>query len=137
MRRSSRHRSGNTGHTDLNVIPLIDVVFFLLVYYVISTSFSAELSVPIDRPASGQAQTVSGAFVPVALTREGSVQVGDAVLGDDHVASAVREALDRSGSERVVLMADRETPTHRLLRVMDLCRSGGASAVDVAAVREE
>ena len=52
MRRRGIHRLGGNRHVELNVIPLIDVVFFLLVFYVISTSFDTVEAVPIDRPAS-------------------------------------------------------------------------------------
>ena len=68
MRFLNRRRQGHQP-IDLNVIPLIDVVFFLLIFYVISTSFMQESAVSIQRPASTQATTVTGGFVPVAIVK--------------------------------------------------------------------
>ncbi len=121
---------------DLNVIPLIDVVFFLLIFYVISTSFAAETSVSIQRPSSTQANAVSGGFVPVAIVKSGAIQVGPQMVDLAGVPDAVRAALDGGNTDKVVVIPDREVPAGLLLNVMDACTAAGAASVDVAATRE-
>jgi biopolymer transport protein ExbD len=123
----------HTGQVELNVIPLIDVVFFLLVFYVISTSFLTEAAVPVQRPSSAQAAAVTQPFVPVAIARGGAVFLGDHPCDVAALPAAVAEALAHANATRVVVVADRDTPTGRLLQVMDACSAGGATAVDVAA----
>ena len=135
MRPASRRRP--TGlPLELNVIPLIDVVFFLLIFYVISTSFAEETAIPLHRPAHGGATAVAGRFIPVAITAAGLVLVGSDGVGRDGIAAAVRAARDAGGTDRVVVVPDREVPTGLLLEVMDACSAGGASPVDVAASRD-
>ncbi len=121
---------------DLNVIPLIDVVFFLLIFYVISTSFVQETAVSIQRPESTQALTVSGGFVPVAIVKSGAIQVGPQVVDLAGVSDAVRAAMDGGNTDKVVVIPDREVPAGLLLNVMDACTAAGAVSVDVAATRE-
>jgi biopolymer transport protein ExbD len=121
---------------DLNVIPLIDVVFFLLIFYVISTSFVQETALTIQRPASRQAQTVSGGFVPVAIVASGAIQVGPQVVNLAGIGDAVRAALDAGNTSKVVVIPDREVPSGLLLKVMDACSAAGATSVDVAAIRD-
>lgn len=121
---------------ELNVIPLIDVVFFLLIFYVISTSFVQESTVSIQRPASSQASTVSGGFVPVAIVKSGAIQVGPQVVDLAGVRDAVHAALDAGNTDKAVVIPDREVPTGLLLQVMDACTAAGAASVDVAATRE-
>ena len=98
MRFLNRRRQAHQ-QIDLNVIPLIDVVFFLLIFYVISTSFVQETAVSIQRPASSQASTTTGGFVPVAIVKSGAVQVGtqlvDVVQLRDVVAAALTGGKDR------------------------------------------
>lgn len=118
---------------DLNVIPLIDVVFFLLIFYVISTSFVQESAVSLTRPASSQATAVSGAFVPVAIVKSGAIQVGPQVVDLAGVRDVVKAALSDGRTGRVVVIPDREVPAGLLLRVMDACSAAGAASVDVAA----
>jgi biopolymer transport protein ExbD len=133
--RSLSRRQGTHQPVDLNVIPLIDVVFFLLIFYVISTVFAAEQAVPVQRPGHSQARTVSGAFVPVAITREGRIRIGAQAVEPAGVTAAVRSALAGQGSGTVVVIADREVPTGLLLQVMDACQAAGATRVDVAATK--
>ena len=134
MRHRLRHRRETP--VELNVIPLIDVVFFLLVFYVITTSFVQEAAVPVDRPGSSQATAVTGAFVAVAITKGGAIQIGERVVDLPALADAVAAALRDTATGKVVVVPDREVPTGQLLRVMDACRAGGATSVEVAALRE-
>jgi biopolymer transport protein ExbD len=121
---------------ELNVIPLIDVVFFLLIFYVISTSFVQETAVSIQRPSSSQATTVPGGFVPVAIIKSGAIMIGPQVVDLHGVGAAVRSALDTGNTQKVVVIPDREVPAGLLLQVMDACTAAGATSVDVAATRE-
>lgn len=136
MRRRGWQRHMHQGQVELNVIPLIDVVFFLLVFYVISTSFVHETAVPIDRPQSSQAVAVQDGFVPVALVKSGAIHVGERVVDLAGLPAEVSSALSQANVTRVVVIADREAPTGLLLRVMDACQAGGAEHVDVAATRD-
>jgi biopolymer transport protein ExbD len=121
------------GQVELNVIPLIDVVFFLLVFYVISTSFLDQTAVAVQRPTSAQAAAVAQPYVTVAIVRSGAVFIGERACELGALPGTVGAALAQAGASRVVLVADREVPTGRLLQVMDACSAGGASAVDIAA----
>ena len=118
---------------ELNVIPLIDVVFFLLVFYVISTSFTPEATVAVDRPQSTQATTSSTPSLQVVATATGEIVIAGQRVEPTAISQAVAGELARLGISRVVLIADRQVPTGQLLSLMDACTAGGASAVDVAA----
>jgi biopolymer transport protein ExbD len=136
MRFLARRRQAHAP-IELNVIPLIDVVFFLLIFYVISTSFSLqETAVPVQRPSSSQAAAVNGAFVPVAIVKSGAIQIGPQVVDLEGVADALRIALDAAATAKVVVIPDREVPAGLLLQVMDACSAAGAESVDVAATRD-
>jgi biopolymer transport protein ExbD len=127
-RRRAEHRP-----VDLNVIPLIDVVFFLLIFYVISTAFVQETAVSLARPGSSQATVVGGGFVPVAILKSGAIQVGPEIVDLAGVGAAVRPALVAGNTDKAVVIPDREVPTGLLLAVMDACSAAGAKTVDVAA----
>ena len=135
MRFLRRRRQGHQ-QIDLNVIPLIDVVFFLLIFYVISTSFVQETAVSIQRPASSQATTTSGGFVPVAIVKSGAVQVGTQMVDVTQLRDVVGAAMAAGNTGKVLVIPDREVPTGLLLRVMDACSAAGATQVDVAAIKD-
>ncbi|HEX3133443.1 MAG TPA: biopolymer transporter ExbD [Planctomycetota bacterium] len=135
MRFLNRRRQAHQ-QIDLNVIPLIDVVFFLLIFYVISTSFVQETAVSVQRPNSTQASTVSGGFVPVAIVKSGAIQVGPQVVDIAQVRDTVAAALTAGNTVKVLVIPDREVPTGLLLKVMDACSAAGAAQVDVAATKD-
>jgi biopolymer transport protein ExbD len=136
MRRRGWQRHVHHGQVELNVIPLIDVVFFLLVFYVISTSFIRESAVAIDRPQSSQSVAIQEGFVPVAVVKSGAIHIGPQVVDIAGLATEVSSALSQANATRVVVVADREVSTGLLLKVMDACQAGGAVNVDVAASRD-
>jgi len=119
----------------IEMAPLIDMVFILLIFYIVSTSFVQDSGVTVNRPHSDSARPVSSRYVPVAITKGGSVHIGgrEVAPGD---REAVRSALSDADVRRVVIQADREVPTGLLLEVLDTCKAAGAVTVDVAAIKD-
>jgi biopolymer transport protein ExbD len=117
----------------IEMAPLIDMVFILLIFYIVSTSFVQDAGVVVNRPESRSAKPLTTRYLPVAITKVGTVHVAGRTIAADEegpIASALKEL----GATRVVIQADREVPTGLLLRVLDTCKAAGASDVDVAAV---
>ena len=118
----------------IEMAPLIDMVFILLIFFIVTTSFIREAGVEIDRPRSAQARSMTESFVPVAIHKAGSVHVAGRVIRPDDVA-AITRAMAEASTWKIVIQADREVPTGLLLRVLDTCRMAGGEQVDVAAIR--
>lgn len=126
---STRHPSRNA---TIDMAPLIDMVFLLLIFYIVSASFTQDSAVRINRPESNVSRKISEEVLPVAITKSGLVQVAGQSIssaGRKVIAAAVK----RAGCKNVLVYADREVPTGTLLRVMDACREGGAKNINVAA----
>jgi len=125
-------RRGTTGAT-IEMAPLIDMVFILLIFYIVSTSFVQDAGVLVNRPESRSAQPVTSKHVPVAITKGGTVHVGGRAIGPDDTAP-IAAALKALGASGVIIQADRDVPTALLLRVLDTCKAAGAKTVNVAAL---
>lgn len=122
-------RSGPT----VDMAPLIDMVFILLIFFMVTTSFVRESGVEIHRPSSQIAERIEEGYLVVAVEPNGVVHVAGRVIPADSVRG-VASALEETGKGRILIQADREVPTHRLLEVLDTCRLAGAEHVDVAAI---
>jgi biopolymer transport protein ExbD len=115
----------------VEMTPLIDMVFILLIFFIVATSFVRETGVQVDKPESNQSQRVAEGFLLVAITRNGSVHVvGTTIAPDDR--ETVQRLLQQTGSEQVVIQADRQAPVGLLLRVQDTCLAAGARQVAVS-----
>ena len=134
MRRVFGKRRDRRGAA-VDMAPLIDMVFILLIFFMVTTSFVKESGVEVTRPESALAEGVEQGFVPVAIDEAGGVHVGGRIIPADSVRG-VADALEDAGKRRVLIQADRTVPTALLLEVLDTCRLAGAEHVDVAAVRE-
>ncbi len=131
-----RQRRRPAGGVEINVISLIDILFVLLVFFMVTTSFTADSTVDIERPGSAQARpTEANDVLLVALTASGAVLLPGGAHGDG--LGALAAALQRSGAVRVLLVADRQVSTGRMLEVMDACTAAGAQRVDLAAQARE
>jgi len=129
LTRRRRERAGAV----IEMAPLIDMVFILLIFYIVSTSFAQDTGVLVNRPESRSARPVTTRYLPVAITKMRSVHVaGRAISPDD--AGTIETALNDLGARTVVIQADREVTTGLLLRVLDTCKAGGAETVNVAAL---
>lgn len=119
----------------VDMAPLIDMVFILLIFFMVTTSFVRETGVEIARPSSRMAESVAEGYLIVSVEPSGATHVAGQVIPPDSVRG-VKSALAETGKSRILIQADREVPTHRLLEVLDTCRLAGADHVDVAAVKE-
>ena len=139
-RRGSFQRGVGSGDDgDVDMAPLIDMVFLLLIFYIVTTSFLKESGVEVNRPESNQSAAVHGRFVPVAITADKQVFIAGAVVGRPHDHAAIQrvvaQQLQAQGTKVAIVQADRAVPTGDLLAVMDACDAAGADRVDVAAVQ--
>ena len=132
MRR--RHARKRRGDALVEMTPLIDMVFILLIFFIVTTAFVKEAGVEVDKPESSAAASVRGAFVLLAVTRGGSVHAAgrriDPADGDE-----VARLLAEAGATQVVVQADRDAPLGLVLQVQDTAFAAGAHDVRVGAVR--
>ena len=117
---------------DLNISPLIDMVFILLIFFAVSTTFVRDLSLDLERPNAQSSSTASSKSIRVYIDRAGSVFVDEQPVNTWMVQSVVRDALAVAASETVLVIADRLTPTELLIEVVDQARLAGAAEVGVA-----
>lgn len=132
--RRRRHRPAEGGDAgEVNLTPMLDVVFIMLIFFIVTTSFIKESGVEIERPQSSAATPRPDAQVMVAISSEGTVWVDGRPVDAHRVGEQVAALVNGDGD--VVIQADRTATTGRLIEVMDRLRDAGVSDVSVAATR--
>ncbi len=130
-RRRTLAAEGDAG--EVNLTPMLDVVFIMLIFFIVTTSFVKESGVEIQRPESSAASPQPDAQLMVAITPEGAVWVDGRPVDAHRVGEEVAALV--SGDGGVVIQADREATTGLLIEVMDRLRKAGVEQVAVAAMR--
>ncbi len=117
---------------ELNISPLIDMVFILLIFFAVSTTFVRDLQVNLDRPSAQTSSTASSESVRVYIDAGGTVYVGEQPVNSWMVQTLVRDELSIASAGTVLVIADRSTPTELLIDVVDQAKLAGATEVGVA-----
>lgn len=132
------------GHEDdfeINVIPLIDVMLVLLMFLVLTTTFSNSTRVRITLPeASAEAASTEGQELVLLIDREGRYYVGPSeVLNPslETLRAALAQAAGNNRGQRVVLRADGRTPHQAVVTAMDALAQLGFANLQIATVPAE
>lgn len=120
---------------DINLSPLIDCVFLLLIFFIVTTVFVEETGVEIQKPQAASAKDMDKHSIMIALTSDGTVMFGGREIGVNGVRGVVARQL-REKDSPVIILGDGDTRTSRLVDVIDECKLAGALQVSIAATRE-
>jgi biopolymer transport protein ExbD len=118
---------------ELNVAPLIDMVFILLIFFLVTTSFVRETGVDVNRPTAATALNRETATVLIGITADNRIYMERREIDPRAVRVNVERALAENPEAGVMIVADRESTTGVVIRVMDACKQAGAEDVSMAA----
>ncbi|GAB6068502.1 hypothetical protein JCM13664_18220 [Methylothermus subterraneus] len=119
----------------IDISPLIDVVFILLIFFVVTTTFVKDMNLDIQRPSAASASLAPSKAVRIYLDAQGNIYLDNQPLRVWMVQSKVR-ALLREGASDVLVVTDVRVPAGRLVEVVDQARLAGAKNVGVATQSE-
>ncbi len=126
-------RKARKKHIELNMAPLIDMVFILLIFFLVTTSFVKETGVDICRPTATTATSREKAKILVGITKDDLIYMDKREIDIRAVRANIERAIAENPEASVVIVADRESRTGITIKVMDGCRLGGAKNVSIAA----
>lgn len=116
---------------EINISPLIDVVFILLIFFIVTTVFVDETGVEVEKPRAASQQELDRNSILIGITAEGSVFYGGREIGVGGVRSVVGRLL-KGGDVPVVIQADKRAETQKTVQVLDEAKLAGAARVFVS-----
>lgn len=117
---------------DINVSPLIDMVFILLIFFIVTTVFVEETGTDVDKPQAASAIQLEKNSILLALTSKGQVVYGGKEIGVGGIRALVRR-LTQQEPMPVIIQVDKNANAGLLVRVIDESKLGGAKNVSIAA----
>ena len=135
MSRFSRfqHDSPDAENSEINISPLIDVVFILLIFFIVTTVFVEETGLEIQKPRAASQEDLEKNSILIGISASGTVHYGGREIGVGGVRSVVQRLLMQD-SMPVIIQSDRLTPTESTVQVMDEAKLAGATQVFVSTV---
>jgi len=122
----------DTGSIDIS--PLIDCVFILLIFFIVTTTFVEETGVEVDKPQAASSVQLEKTSILLAITEEGQVVYGGREIGVGGVRPLVRRMLQEEAVP-VIIQADQAAESGTLVRVIDEAKLAGAEKVSLASLK--
>jgi len=119
---------------ELNLIPLIDIIMFLLIFFVSTTSFMEEPGVKVDKPASGGAGQSDKSTIIFLVTSDGKIRFEGREVGLQGVRPTVKRLCAQEPLP-VVIQTDENARSGVMVRIVDEAMLGGAKDVSLASAR--
>ena len=117
--------------SEINVSPLIDIVFILLIFFIVTTLFVEETGVEVQRPQAASAAQLAKQSILIAITEDGKVIYGGNEIGVRGVRGIVKRLL-KQDSMPVIVQADRKAPIDLYAKVHDEAALAGATLINLA-----
>jgi len=131
-----RLRARPEQQSNIDTSPLIDMVFILLIFFMVSTTFVKDMKIDIERPGAASAQRASSKALRINIDSGANIYIDGNPVRPWMVQSRVRDYLESAGGGQVLVITDRRVPADRLIEVVDQCRLAGAADVGVATEKE-
>lgn len=120
--------------SEINVSPLIDMVFILLIFFIVTTVFVEETGIEVDKPQAASAVSLEKNSILLAVTSKGQVVYGGREIGVNGVRALVKR-LTQSDDLPVIIQGDKTTQYEVVVQVLNEAKLGGAKNVSLAAER--
>ena len=128
-----RHTDSGSDGNDIDITPMLDVVFIMLIFFIVTTSFVRESGVTVNRPSAQTAEEKKGSNILVAIRANGEIWIDKRSVD----VRAVRPNIERMKAESpegaVIIQADEFSPTGLLVKVMDQVRLAGITNISISA----
>jgi biopolymer transport protein ExbD len=116
----------------IDISPLIDMVFILLIFFMVSTTFVKDMDLDINRPEAASAEKASNDVTRVYVDGDGAVYFDNEPVRLWALQGRIRDALSQTTEKNVLVVTDDGVAAGRLVEVVDQARLAGAGHVGVA-----
>ena len=131
----SRYTSDAPDDNNIDMTPMLDVVFILLIFFIVTTSFVKETGVDVTRPSAETAAPKKEANILIGIRENDEVWIDEQQVQPNAIRANVERLLAENPDSSVVVVADEGARTGILVKALDQARLAGADNVSIAADR--
>jgi len=128
-----RRRDAESEEADVNMTPMLDIVFIMLIFFIVTSSFTKESGIDVQRPQAVTAEVKEHASILVAITDQGEIWIDRRQIDERALRANLERLHAQNPKGTVVIQADERSQTRLLVKVMDAARQAGIYDVAIAA----
>jgi biopolymer transport protein ExbD len=133
MRHLNKMLQAQEENAEIDMTPMLDVVFILLIFFIVTASFVKEAGIDVNRPEAATAVKKERANILVAISDKGDVWINKRKVDIRSVQANIERLKAENPQGTVVIQADKKATTDTLIKVMDSARAAGVYDVSIAA----
>jgi biopolymer transport protein ExbD len=133
MRRGRSRRSFEEEESEVNLTPMLDVVFIMLIFFIVTASFVKEAGIDVTRPPAATAEKKERGNILVAITENNQIWIDRRQVDPRALRANIERLYAENPQGSVVILADEKSQNGLLVRVMDAARLAGVGSVSLAA----
>ena len=122
--------------SDVDMSPLIDMVFILLIFFMVSSTFTKDMKLDLERPGASSASRASSKVIRVYIDNTGETYVDGQPVKTWAIQGKLREMMRTATEKSVLVVTDDSIAVDKLIDVVDQCHLSGAQDVAVATKKE-
>ena len=119
--------------TEINITPMLDIVFIMLIFFIVTTSFVKEPGISPQRPSADTAVEKTRGNVLIAISQTGQIWMDKRSVELNQIRTLVEAALAENPESSAVIIADQQADSGILIDLMDQIRLGGIGNISIAA----
>jgi biopolymer transport protein ExbD len=128
-----RKRSRGEDETEINLTPMLDVTFIMLIFFIVTASFVKEAGIDVSRPPAATAERKERGNILVAITANDQIWIDRRQVDPRALRANIERLHAENPQGSVVIQADKESKNGLLVQVMDAARLAGVGNVSLAA----
>jgi biopolymer transport protein ExbD len=128
-----RRRARESDESEVNLTPMLDVVFIMLIFFIVTASFVKEAGIDVNRPDAATAEKKERGNILVAITESGQIWIDKRQVDPRALRANIERLHAENPQGSVVIQADEESKNKLLVQVMDAARLAGVFNVSIAA----
>lgn len=117
---------------EINMSPLVDVVFLLLIFFMVTTVFPDKEGIIIEKPESEHAVSLTDKNIVVKIDLSGKVYIHDKPVTIKDLKRLLKHKIDVNHDLAVIIQADKQTKTEALIKVIDAAKTSGVKQLGLA-----
>jgi biopolymer transport protein ExbD len=127
------NRTRESAQSEVNMTPMLDVVFIMLIFFIVTASFVKEAGVDVIRPPAQTAVAKDKGNILIAITENGQIWIDRRQVDPRSLRANIERLHGENPQGAIVIQADRRSQNHLLVAVMDAAKAAGVNQVAIAA----
>lgn len=131
-----KNNSDDSADAAVDISPLIDCVFILLIFFIVTTTFVEETGVEVDKPQAASSVQLEKTSIMIAITANGEIVYGGNEIGISGIRPLVKRMMQKE-EVPVIIQADQNVLSGLMVRVIDEAKLAGAMKVSIATLKNQ